>query len=310
MGYWSRFRSLFSRRHDDGPIVSLVVLLREPRALGAEGLAAATRRALGIEVWAGVDEPRGANYILEEVDPSFVLQLGSRTFRVNNSAVPYLPDAMTVVIPELRLRRAVAEHRAWLSVDLLRGDRKRGCLDPDEVHAAYRLIGPLVAELAAGNALALVEPETGRMNVYGPNLDHELRGPDPRHALVGKEHVPVVAIKDDDPRMIAAVGEARDRWPEFVAAFEGRRPSQAFSVKVRIAEGYAAEFMWVSVSALEGDYLYGRLDNEPVGLRNVRLGSRVRARVDGLSDWTYLEGESLRGGFTIDVVRKAGEGAV
>jgi uncharacterized protein YegJ (DUF2314 family) len=309
MGMWSRFRSWFSRRPDDRPMVSLVVLLREPRALSVAGLADAIRRAHGLEVWAGVDEPRGEYYILEEANASFILQLGPRTFRVNNAAVTYLANANAnaVEIPELRLRRAVAEHRAWLSVDLLPGRPNRGTQIHDEIHAAYRLIGPLVAELSAHNALVLLEPDTGRMNAYGPHLDRELRGPDPRHALVGTEFAPVVAIKDDDPRMIAAVAEARERWLEFVGAFEARRPDQVFSVKVRLAEGRAVEFMWLSVSALEGDYLYGSLDNEPVGLRKLRLGSRIRSRVDEINDWTYLDGGAFRGGFTIDVLRKANE---
>jgi len=309
MSFWRWLRSLFSRRRDERPIVSLVLLLRRPRSLGLESLAAAIRRALGVEVWTGVDEPRGNYYILEEVDPSFIVQLGKQTFLVNNFPVPYMSDpiAEAAEIPELRLQRAVAEHRAWLSVDLLRNDRNERTLDGEEIHAAYRTIGPLIAELADDDTLALLEPETGLMNVYGSGLDDELRGPDPRQALTGLAHVPVIAIKDDDPRMIAAVDQARGRWPEFVTAFENRRPGQVFSVKVRLADENAVEYMWISVTALEGDYLYGKLDNEPVGLRQVRLGSRIRSLVSEINDWTFLEGKTLRGGFTIEVLRRAKE---
>ncbi len=310
MGFRSWFQSQFSRRRNITPIVSFVLLLREPRPLTIGDLAATVRRALGIEIWTGFDEPRGDNYILEEVEPSYIVQLKERTFRVTNSPTPYLSESewTAVEIAEPRLRRAVVEHRAWLSVNLLRGDWKGYVLDPDEVHAAYRIIGPLVAELADDVALVLIEHETGRMNVYGPALDAELRGPDPRHALIVPAHILAPAIKDDDPRMIAAVEEARDRWSEFVDAFDHRRPGQVFSAKVWIAEGAVSESMWVSVTALEGDYLYGKLDNTPIRLRNARLGSRIRAAVADLNDWTFLEANRLRGGFTIEVLRRLREG--
>jgi uncharacterized protein YegJ (DUF2314 family) len=64
------------------------------------------------------------------------------------------------------------------------------------------------------------------------------------------------------------------------------------------------EYMWVSVSALENGMIYGRLDNEPVELKRLRSGDRVRVPVAELNDWLYTRGDLLAGGFTIDVLSR------
>jgi uncharacterized protein YegJ (DUF2314 family) len=103
--------------------------------------------------------------------------------------------------------------------------------------------------------------------------------------------------------MLAAVSEARQRWPEFVKAFEERSRGQLFSVKGRLTEGSTVEYMWISVTAIEGSFIYGRLDNQPVTLRRLKLGSRLRLPLSDLNDWTFLQGKDVRGGFTIEVLR-------
>ena len=95
----------------------------------------------------------------------------------------------------------------------------------------------------------------------------KLRGADPLDALDTGGPVPVVGIAPNDPRLLAAVREARRRWPEFVAAFEQRDGAQIFSVKVPVREGKHTEYMWLSVSALEHEMIYGRLDNEPLAMK-------------------------------------------
>jgi uncharacterized protein YegJ (DUF2314 family) len=112
----------------------------------------------------------------------------------------------------------------------------------------------------------------------------------------------VVGIAPDDPRLLAAVREARRRWPEFVAAFEQREGGQIFSVKVPVREGKQTEYMWLSVSALEHEMIYGRLDNEPVAMKRLHAGDRLRVPVRDLNDWLYTRGDTLAGGFTIDVL--------
>jgi uncharacterized protein YegJ (DUF2314 family) len=75
-------------------------------------------------------------------------------------------------------------------------------------------------------------------------------------------------------------------------------------VKAPISDGRATEHMWVSVSALENEMIYGRLDNDPLEMKRLRAGDRVRVPVRDLDDWLYTSGEGLQGGFTIDVLSK------
>ena len=104
--------------------------------------------------------------------------------------------------------------------------------------------------------------------------------------------------------MQAAVEEARRRWPEFVTAFETRGPGQG-SVKCPITAGGNTEFIWIEVTAIENDTIYGTLANDPMDLGSLRLGSRVKASAGELNDWIYFdEADSMHGGFTIKVVEE------
>jgi uncharacterized protein YegJ (DUF2314 family) len=171
--------------------------------------------------------------------------------------------------------------------------------------AAYRRIGGLLAELAGDDCLAVAAPQTGAITPYAPELLEKLRGDDPLGALSPVEP-PVLQIRDDDPLMVAAVAEARRRWPEFVAAFE-RRDGEMFSVKSEFTEGDASEFIWVEVTAIENDVVYGKLGNEPVALNKLKLGQTVRVPRAELNDWMYMKGDKIQGGFTLEALKKAQE---
>jgi len=126
---------------------------------------------------------------------------------------------------ELRLRKIVAEHRAWLSVDFLASDKK------DSPPQIYQLIGKLIAELCDRDCLAVLCPATGRINVYDDEIREGLCEKDPMELLSNFSQPPVLSISENDPRMQRAVAEAKQRWPEFVEAFEKRSAEQHFSVE-------------------------------------------------------------------------------
>src|SRR5262249_48937907 len=139
---------------------------------------------------------------------------------------------------------------------------------------------------------------------YDDSLEEKLRGGDVFEVFQKLVHVPVVQVPDDDPRMKAAVAEARRRWPESVDALEKRQPGQRFAVKAPITDGKNTEFMWADVTAIEGDLILGTLENEPVDLKNLRYGSRVRIQHSVLNDWIVSDGRSIQlGGFTIKVIQ-------
>jgi uncharacterized protein YegJ (DUF2314 family) len=218
---------------------------------------------------------------------------------VHNFDSPYFDDPSDVAddLPELRAKQAVEDHRAWLSADIVAWEGEE-----DDRAAAYRLIARLLAELADDNCLALVDPDLGRIFVYDPETEAKLRSTDPLRELQQPYYVPVQQIEGDDPRLEAAVAEARRRWPEFVAAFEQRDDEDLYSVKASFTDGENTEFMWLSVGSIENDVIYGTLGNDPVNVKGLKEGQPVHTKVEDLNDWLFVAGEEPVGGFTVKVL--------
>jgi uncharacterized protein YegJ (DUF2314 family) len=108
--------------------------------------------------------------------------------------------------------------------------------------------------------------------------------------------------------MKAAVERARQNWPQFVHAFEHRSPGQVFSAKACFRDGQDKEFMWLKVTAIENDVVFGILDNAPGIIRTLKEGQQTSFRLAELNDWLYTDGKKMQGGFTISVFRPRSSG--
>lgn len=297
MRFWTWLLSLFGRRRPENRMISLVLLLREERYLDAEILRRLAGRVFGVEF---EDFEEAENFVVSlQDDLNYLMQFRGQLFLINNFARPYFDDLDEVgeKIPELRLRHAFLEHRAWLSVDRFGPP----VMSESECLAS---IGRLLAELLDSDCTAIFCPSNGRGHVYEDNLDECLRGPDPLQIFETNQRPPVLAISESDPLMLRAVQEARDRWPEFVTAFEERHSNDIFSVKAPLSEGDTTEFMWLSVTALENNLIFGRLDNDPVSISRIKCGDAVRVPVSELNDWFFSAGNQQQGGFTVAVLAK------
>jgi uncharacterized protein YegJ (DUF2314 family) len=90
-----------------------------------------------------------------------------------------------------------------------------------------------------------------------------------------------------------------------VAAFD-ERAGENFSVKAPVTYGDNTEFIWIEVTALEGDRIYGRLGNDPVDLGPLKFGSNVSVPLEDLNDWCYIDRRrNLVGAFTVAAVQEA-----
>ena len=158
---------------EDNPIISLVLLLREPRYLDDRILAQLASDAWGKTV--GTDDRHGNDGFVVGESLLYILRLGDLTFLINNYPRAYFEEVEDVVreVPDMRLAQAIADHQAWLSVDMI-GEAKG-----ESLATAYRLIGKLIVALADNECLAIAAPATGAINVYDEALDEQLRGPDP-----------------------------------------------------------------------------------------------------------------------------------
>jgi uncharacterized protein YegJ (DUF2314 family) len=295
---------------EDEETPSLVVLLpkpRHPELFTADYLTGVIEATFGRTL---SRDGGGTEFVAGEW-PAFIAQFGGRIVSILHGPGPYFDDpaAAAASLPELRVAHAVRDHRAFLAVSLLH-DYDDGGHDP------YRTLGPLAVALAeprgcplapagARAALAVYWPEGSQVRVFDDEVRRRLAGDDPLSVFreLHLESPPVLAAEGDDPRLTAAVEEARRRWPEFVAAFARRQEGQTFAVKTAVREGEAVEFMWLTVEQLEGEQVRGRLDNDPVGLKQVRRGDRLTAAPADVTDWLFTEGSELHGAFTVHALK-------
>jgi uncharacterized protein YegJ (DUF2314 family) len=119
-------------------------------------------------------------------------------------------------------------------------------------------------------------------------------------------NAPVMEMSNDDPRMVAAIVEARKRWPEFVAAFQASGP-EGFAVKATFSDNEVEESMWVKVQSITADQIIGELANAPMELKQIREGDSVTVAVAQVLDWGYGNGDQIEGLFTQKVLEKAAE---
>jgi uncharacterized protein YegJ (DUF2314 family) len=297
------------------PFLSLVLLFRESRFLDATILASLASRAWNIEITASRhedevveasaaetesgDEHQNGGYVVGE-PPLFIVMHPSALCMVNHFDRPYMddPEASAKQINELRIRQAILEHQAWTSVDVMQWFGQN-----DEKAGAYRLIARLLAELADDNVLAIVDPAASRIYCYDPETERKLRSDDPLAALREEYFSPIVSVDSDDAEMQAAVAEAHRRWPDFVAAFEARQPDDtAFAVKAPFGEKGRLEFMWLEVTGIENDVIYGTLLNEPANVSNLKMGDRVTVPLAELNDFLCKINNEAVGAFTMKVL--------
>ncbi len=306
---WAKLAPPPAASDDDPPMVSLVLLLKKPRYLEATILAEILRSAWGVTFSVSDGEEKsgegegggeaGKPWIVGR-NPIFMVNTGGAMFIVHNHERLYFDDVDAVAdkIPELRLRTIVLEHRAWLSVDAM------GVTDPAETQAAYVKIARALAELADDSVLGLFQPAASRLTPWEPGLEARLRAGEDLDELFAVTQSPVVQVAPDDPRMLAAVAEARRRWPEFVAAFKEKKEGANYAVKAPVTRDGNTEFIWLEVIGLEPEYAHGTLANDPVALGDLKLGDQVEVPIAELNDWTFLHTpeDEPTGLFTVKVL--------
>ncbi len=286
----------------EGPMVSLVLLLRRSRHLEATLLARYAESVWSVPFQAlgrtAGSADTGPGAWVGGQSPLFMVAAPEGFFIVHNHASPYFSDParLSSAVDELRLRKVVEENRGWLAVDLIRlGDEMA------EPESAYPAIARFIAELAGPDCQALFQPATNRFHPWDDELEARLRTGDVTGVFAVPTKVPVVHVPEDDPRLLAAVAEARGRWPEFVVAFESRS-GDSFSVKAPISGAGNTEFIWVQVDSLAGGDIAGRLANEPVDLGDLKEGSPVTVRVADLNDWAFVRNGEPEGMFTVKAI--------
>ncbi len=282
----------------DSPMVSLVLLQRQPKYMESMILAKHVESAWGGD-YSNDDEEAADGFVVGD-DPVFMIKTELGMFLMHNHAATYWTDVDEVVesITELRLRKAVEDHQAWLSVDFLSASDG----EPN-IPKAYSMIMSLILELADEDTLAIFRPESMDINVWSDEMAARLLEPDAYKQIAELDNAPVVRVSADDPAMQLAVATAKERWPEFLEAFQNRVSNEGFAIKAKVTVGDSSEFIWIDVVGIEPHYVHVNLANDPVELGDLRLGSRVEVPLEDLCDWCYFVGEQPVGLFTLEAIK-------
>ncbi|MCB1306112.1 MAG: DUF2314 domain-containing protein, partial [Leptospiraceae bacterium] len=260
---------------DSKPLISIALLLKTPRYLEEAILAQIVQSAWGGNYTEGDDDDRDGFVVGKS--PIFMVKCPQGMFLVHNHQTPYFYDIEETAghFREKRLRHAIQEHQAWIAVDLI---TPFDTSLPREEY--YPLIIRLIYELADEDVMAVFRPETGQINIWADDVLEALlmpQGEDQFNQVT--PHPPVIPVSADDPEMIAAVTEAKRRWPEFLQAFQMKKDGDHFSIKAPVTSDGVTEYIWIEVTGLERDYIHGLLGNEPVALEGFHLGSVVEIPV-------------------------------
>jgi len=293
--WWIRRR----RRHR---LISFVALLREAVEFDPAVLARVAGKAWNADLGDGTSE--GADGFVAAGGISNMIMHDGRMFLLNSFPRTYVDDPEKVAqgIADTRIRGLFAEHKAWFSCDAM---GIRGATPEEEVRQWYCRLGKLFAELFDENCLLILVPDTDRAYPINEDTEAALRSDDPLRSLQETLTVPLIEVSDDDPLMQQAVAKARQDWPKFVAAYE-ESAGENFSIKAPVTHSGNTEFIWITVTSIEGERVYGTLGNDPADLGPLKLGSKVSVPVAELNDWGYIDAEGkLAGGFTVEALQRA-----
>lgn len=121
----------------------------------------------------------------------------------------------------------------------------------------------------------------------------------PRNGVDSEEHN-MVYLPAGDSGMNAAIANAKSTSGQFLEALRNPKPTfHDFSLKKPYKVPGGTEHLWIAQITDAGDHLEGIVANDPVHTREVRLGDSVTVRIDEISDWKYVDGKKLVGGYTI-----------
>jgi uncharacterized protein YegJ (DUF2314 family) len=110
-------------------------------------------------------------------------------------------------------------------------------------------------------------------------------------------------VSDHDKAMDHAMKQARHSLGFFIAAMRAARPGDSgFEVKKAFVDGNNVEHLWISALTYDGHVFHGKINNKPMDIHNQRFGDTVTVAPAEVSDWMFIKGDKLIGGFTTRVL--------
>jgi uncharacterized protein YegJ (DUF2314 family) len=115
---------------------------------------------------------------------------------------------------------------------------------------------------------------------------------------------------ESEEKMNQAIAQSRKEIGTFIEALANPKPSQTyFSIKKPFPwqdrNATSHEHIWLSDVSFRDGKFHGRVGNEPVDVKGLKLGDEVELAKEEASDWMIIDDGSLIGGYTIIALRDA-----
>ena len=108
----------------------------------------------------------------------------------------------------------------------------------------------------------------------------------------------VAMVSASNAKMNAAMDEARRTVGQFTQAMQSAKPEQRFTVKVRVTDGAATEYMWLSNVTFDGTAFHGTLSDDPYQVKGYKVGQEIMVKPTEIADWIVMDGDKQKGGYT------------
>lgn len=109
-------------------------------------------------------------------------------------------------------------------------------------------------------------------------------------------------VRATDSQMLdRAVAKAKQTYREMVDALANPQPQHtSHAVKKPFATpSGSTEHIWINDITWDGSVFRGTVNNDPVDTQEVRMGDEVTVTPAELSDWMYIDGNRIVGGYTV-----------
>ena len=109
----------------------------------------------------------------------------------------------------------------------------------------------------------------------------------------------LVILAMNDPVMAAAIHNARETLPQFLALARNPSPTMAgFAVKIAILADNGAEFFWIHPFAHVDERFIGQINNTPRSAMNLKMGDTVSFIKNEIVDWMYMDASTMKGNYS------------
>jgi uncharacterized protein YegJ (DUF2314 family) len=110
-------------------------------------------------------------------------------------------------------------------------------------------------------------------------------------------------VLDNDKQMDRAVENAQRNLGFFIAALRAKKSGDTvFEIKKGFIDGNNVEHLWIRQVTYDGKNFHGKIDNQPLQIKNAHVGERVTVAPEEVDDWMFLKDGKLIGAYTTRVL--------